>query len=130
MKCRKMHRLRAVAPTGLPRVQTCLCVCKAPVYLCRILPVSVTSSTYKLLTHNPWHPTYHLCGCLPLQQARASYYAPLARRLASWGVVVLQYNAPALTIIPDAAELPFLAVAVDWLKHAVAGTSAQPALQG
>lgn len=63
-------------------------------------------------------------------QARASYYAPLARRLASWGVVVLQYNAPALTIIPDASELPFLGVAVDWLKKAVTSESAQPALQG
>lgn len=63
-------------------------------------------------------------------QARASYYAPLARRLASWGVVVLQYNAPALTIIPDAAELPYLGVALDWLKRAITSESAQPALQG
>jgi hypothetical protein len=45
-------------------------------------------------------------------------------------VVVLQYNAPALTIIPDASELPFLGVAVDWLKKAVHSESAQPALQG
>ncbi|KAF8059430.1 Chlorophyllase-1 [Scenedesmus sp. PABB004] len=60
-------------------------------------------------------------------QARASYYTPLARRLASWGVVVCQYNAPALTIIPDAAELPFLGEVVTWLK---AAAESQPALQG
>lgn len=62
-------------------------------------------------------------------QARASYYTPLARRLASWGLIVLQYNAPALTIIPDATEMPFLGVALSWLKDAV-GQGSQPALQG
>lgn len=73
---------------------------------------------------------FPVCVLLNGFQARASYYAPLARRLASWGVVVLQYNAPALTIIPDASELPFLGVAVEWLKKAVHSESAQPALQG
>jgi hypothetical protein len=73
-----------------------------------------------------------LCASIPCYaaQARASYYAPLARRLASWGYVVLQYNAPALTIIPDAAEMPFLGEAVKWLKAASTGEAAQPALQG
>jgi hypothetical protein len=45
-------------------------------------------------------------------------------------MVVLQYNAPPLTIIPDAVELPFLTEAVGWLKHAVQSDTAQPALQG
>jgi hypothetical protein len=43
---------------------------------------------------------------------------------------VLQYNAPALTIIPDAAEMPFLGEALKWLKAASSGDAAQPALQG
>lgn len=44
---------------------------------------------------------------------------------------MLQYNAPALTIVPDAAELPFLGEAVAWLQHAAGSdAAAQPALQG
>ncbi|WIA16012.1 hypothetical protein OEZ85_012745 [Tetradesmus obliquus] len=73
---------------------------------------------------------FPVCVLLNGFQARASYYAPLARRLASWGYVVLQYNAPALTIIPDAVEMPFLGEAVKWLKAASSGDAAQPALHG
>jgi hypothetical protein len=45
-------------------------------------------------------------------------------------VVVLQYNAPALTIIPDAHELPFLGQVLQWLKAAATSEAAQPALRG
>jgi hypothetical protein len=70
-------------------------------------------------------------------QARASQYAPFAQRLASWGFLVVQYNAPALTIIPDAEEMPFLGSVLQWVRQhsssAAAGSDAVPAfpvLQG
>lgn len=66
----------------------------------------------------------------PPKKARASQYAPLARHLASWGFVVLQYNAPALTIVPDASELPFLGAALDWLDARARCEGLEPALCG
>jgi pimeloyl-ACP methyl ester carboxylesterase len=54
-------------------------------------------------------------------QSRASMYRPLARRLASHGYAVLQYNAPLLKIVPDAEELPFLGAACGWLRRRVDG---------
>lgn len=42
---------------------------------------------------------------MPLQ-LRASWYRAWARRLASWGFAVVQYDDPLLRIIPDAIEVP------------------------
>lgn len=38
---------------------------------------------------------------------RASWYSFYTQRLASWGYVVIQYDAPLLTIIPDETEILF-----------------------
>lgn len=56
-------------------------------------------------------------------QARASHYSHIAKRLASWGFLVLQYNAPPLTIIPDAYEMPLLGDVISWLKQKVGSES-------
>jgi hypothetical protein len=66
----------------------------------------------------------------PVSQARASQYSHLARRLASWGFCVVQYNAPALTIIPDSQELPFLGKVLEWVEQQAAAGSTNPQLQG
>ncbi|GBF97689.1 hypothetical protein Rsub_09747 [Raphidocelis subcapitata] len=62
-------------------------------------------------------------------QARAAQYAPFARRLASWGYLVVQYTAPALTIIHDDVELSFAPRVLDWLADA-AGRESNVALHG
>eukprot|EP00882_Tetradesmus_deserticola_P000551 GHRQ01000604.1.p1 GENE.GHRQ01000604.1~~GHRQ01000604.1.p1 ORF type:complete len:408 (+),score=121.30 GHRQ01000604.1:413-1636(+) len=94
------------------------------------LPLFVTVPMVSSPTDAAPPGPFPVCVLLNGFQARASYYAPLARRLASWGYVVLQYNAPALTIIPDAAEMPYLGEAVRWLQAASSGEAAQPTLQG
>jgi hypothetical protein len=38
-------------------------------------------------------------------QSRASYYAPYATRLASWGYAVLQYDTPLLAMPDTATEV-------------------------
>eukprot|EP00878_Enallax_costatus_P011258 GHUV01011755.1.p1 GENE.GHUV01011755.1~~GHUV01011755.1.p1 ORF type:complete len:216 (+),score=32.20 GHUV01011755.1:47-694(+) len=96
-----------------------------PVKLPLFVTVPMASTANSSVPPGP----FPVCVLLNGFQARAGYYTPLARRLASWGIVVLQYNAPALTIIPDSAELPFLGPVVQWLKDAVAQDT-QPALQG
>jgi hypothetical protein len=85
----------------------------------------------------PHLPTLAIIWC---PQARASQYAPFAQRLASWGFLVVQYNAPALTIIPDAEELPWLGSVLQWVRqHSSSGAAggsgadavpAFPVLQG
>jgi hypothetical protein len=60
-------------------------------------------------------------------QSRASFYRPLARRLASHGFAVLQYTSPLLQIVPDAHELPFLGAACGWLRGALNQQQQEPA---
>lgn len=112
--------ITSVRPTGHQHEET------RPVKLPLFVTVPMVSSPSDQAPAGP----FPVCVLLNGFQARASYYAPLARRLASWGYVVLQYNAPALTIIPDAAEMPFVGEALKWLKAASSGDAAQPALQG
>lgn len=44
-----------------------------------------------------------------VMQCRSSWYSDWARRLASWGYAVVQYDDPLLRIVPDAIEVRTLA---------------------
>lgn len=55
-----------------------------------------------------WLKSHRSCPphCLLLVvQMRSSFYAPYARRLASWGFLVVQYDTPLARIITDQAEV-------------------------
>ena len=74
-------------------------------------------------------PPYPVVLLLNGFQARAGQYAPLARRLASWGFLVAQYTLPPLTIVRDSVELGFAGQVLAWLRRA-AESEANPALHG
>mmetsp|Transcript_17881 Transcript_17881/g.53831 ORF Transcript_17881/g.53831 Transcript_17881/m.53831 type:complete len:582 (-) Transcript_17881:1836-3581(-) len=54
-------------------------------------------------------------------QCRSGWYSDWALRLASWGYAVVQYDDPLLRIVPDAVELQFFPVLLEWLgRHSAA----------
>ncbi|KAI8473061.1 MAG: hypothetical protein J3K34DRAFT_457494 [Monoraphidium minutum] len=74
-------------------------------------------------------PPYPVVLLLNGFQARESQYTPFAERLASWGFLVLQYTAPALSIVHDNIELGFAGPVLEWLRSAAA-TETNAALHG